>query len=83
MSIKVTQRGMDAYHKYRPFYGRDTATILMALVDNKSAMSLPELASYLSMTNSRVAKGLSVLAEGELVKEIFHNEESLYKFTGG
>jgi len=75
----MNQEGIDAYNKHRPFFGRSVATILMALAENKAAMSLPELSSYLSMTNSKVAKGIRSLIEANLVKEIFHNEESLYK----
>jgi len=80
----MTQKGLDAYHKYRPFYGRETATVLMALVDNESGMTLAELCSYLSMTNSKLVKALRSLSEGELVKIISYNDdEKLYKIKEG
>ena len=80
----MTQKGLDASHKYRPFYGRETATVLMALVDNESGMTLAELCSYLSMTNSKLVKALRSLSEGELVKIISYNDdEKLYKIKEG
>ena len=80
--MKMTQKGMDIYHKYRPFYGRNTATVLMALVDNGSGMTVPELCSYLHMTNSKMVKSLQSLREADLIKEISYNDEPMYKFNG-
>jgi predicted transcriptional regulator len=78
----MTQKGMDMYHKYRPFYGRDTATVLMALVDNSSAMTVAELCAYLHMTNSKVVKGVVALDEAGIIEEISYNDEPMYKFKG-
>jgi len=66
----MTQKGMDMYHKYRPFYGRDTATVLMALVDNSSAMTVAELGAYRQMTKRKVVKGVVALDEGGIIEEI-------------
>ena len=80
--MRMTQKGMDMYHKYRPFYGRDTATVLMALVDNSSAMTVAELCAYLHMTNSKVVKGVVALDEAGIIEEISYNDEAMYKFKG-
>jgi len=77
----MTQEGMDIYHKYRPFYGRDTATVLMTLVDSGSGMTAAELCSCMSMTNSKLVKSLAVLMGADLVSEISYNDEPMYKFN--
>ena len=78
----MTQKGMDMYHKYRPFFGRDTATVLMALVDNSSAMTVAELCAYLHMTNSKMIKSVEALEGAGIVEEISYNDEPMYKFKG-
>lgn len=80
--MRMTQKGLDIYHKYRPFYGRDTATVLMTLVDSGAGMTVAELCSYMSMTNSKLVKSLRILEDADLVSEISYNDEPMYKFKG-